>query len=176
MRPDGPALFNSGTGPSAAPGPRATNLAKDFRLTNALLCRAVRPRAQKDAAASEKRRRRYSTPATARVPENRYGWRRCRSLRDPDLGQEFAAAADEISAEYGRRLAGIRGLTGSQRAVALRAIKEWRAAARTALRQTFDAKTATAKDQRMERLPRETWAPRRPRPKSGRQLRMLRKP
>jgi len=68
-----------------------------------------------------------------------------RSNSNADLEREFAAAADEISSEYRRRLSGIRRLTPQQRAAAVRAIKEWRMAAMNALRREFAAKRAAAK-------------------------------
>lgn len=148
-------LDNSGIGPVATPGPRAMNTANDFWLSGALTCRALSP-SRTDAERKEAPRRRAPSAGTERRTENR-SLKRRRGLRarfDPALGAEFAAAADEISAEYRRRLSGVGSLTRPQRAAAVRAIKEWRAAALRALRRDYDAKRAAAKRQARDNAPR----------------------
>lgn len=132
-------LNSKGTRPPvASPGPRTMNMANEFRSGGILL-------------------RRASAGATERAAFRRRG----RGQRlNGDLGHEFAAAAGEIAAEYHRRLSGVRGLTRHQRAGAVRAIKEWRAAALTALRRDYAAKRAAAKCRALNNRPLTTPPPR----------------
>ena len=156
-RANRPALSNSGTGPIATPGPRGDNMAHDFRLSGALMCRVASPHRPRHGATYAKVRRRGSgRSATAGLPNR--STRRQRppdQLADSDAGleQEFAAAAEGIAAEYRCRLAGLRGLRRHQRGAAAQAIRDWHAAALQALRRDYDAKRAAARRRRAKRDP-----------------------
>ena len=162
-------LNNSGTGPSATPGPRGAEMANDYRLNGRLLCRgSVRLTRYDGTTSSHLRQFKRARTATQYLTENRPPGRGgMRSYLDGDAGleQEFAAAAAGVAAEYQRRLSGLRGLSRHKRAGAARAIKEWHVAALSALRRDHEAKRAAARQRRAARarLCRPAPSPRRPR-------------
>ena len=166
-RANRPALSNSGTGPIATPGPRGDNMAHDFRLSGALMCRVASAHWPRHGVTHAKVPRRGSGKSAIAGLPNR-STRRQRppdQLADSDAGleQEFAAAAEGIAAEYRCRLAGLRGLRRHQRGAAAQAIRDWHAAALQALRRDYDAKRAAARQRRARRVPvlRPPFMPRR---------------
>lgn len=170
-------LNNSGTGPTATPGPRGAEMANDYRLNGHRLCRSSVRSMPLDGTPRAHLRRSHRPRVGTEYPMKIRARRSGRMLRsqlenDAALEQEFAAAAAGLAAEYRHRLAGLRGLHRHQRAGAARAIKEWHAAAFSALRCDHNAKRAAARQRRARRSqvfrpssrpgPRQSYPQRRP--------------
>ena len=156
----------SGGGPSATSTPRTHLAAPRFQFRKLL-----RPGYGWNAARSRpllvRRSRKNNTPVKRADPRKAVAARSPR--REPrlcavalDCG--FAAAADDINADFRRRLSGLhRGIPQHERAAAIRAAREWRDVAMTALQRDCALRRRAARRRQEDQLIDDPFRPNGPR-------------